>query len=1211
VAKIFLPLARTAALTTLALLLLSMGCVRTPDELARNASGDPWHSPAADYNATLDGGPLLDVPVTDVEWPQDTLTDALPDGTDLPDTTPDLVDGSDIALPDTDILDTDILDTDILDTDTVTWPTGPATFLSAASPDGVQVRARFNKPLDVQKGQDPTAWSITGSDNSSLAVASVKVLIDKPIAELTLAANAKPNPAVTYYLLPSKAKLKAADGQALSSSTTKLKITRTVYLQLLFHQHQPTYLDPVGDVLMSPWVRKHATKDYYDMASILEGYPNVHLTMNLTAVLLNQLLPYYVDRMGPFVDTKATTMDVAGFLTKWRGHTDPWVDLLLEPTPSPETATEKQLGLLYADPWSCVSTAPVLMDRFPDYKKLREKNPATYTQADFLGLKFWFEIAWMDPDFLQGPVTLATGDVVNLTDFLQPLAGGKYGLKVPLTDELARRVVVEEYKIMKAVVPIHKKLAYHPVEHTGQIELTTTPFYHPILPLVQDTNLMSQGQPFDAKPASPFSYPKDAAAQVGRAVAYFEDLFGEKPRGMWPGEGSVAEAVVQHFVQHKVMWVATDQQVMAQSGQSPGGAPQNPFQVDVDTASGSGGSTEDVLGVYFRNTQMSNDIGFKYQGMAGEDSSNDLIKNVNAQAPSFGSSEDRVITLILDGENAWETFVIEHDGKGFFHKLYSKLELAFQTGEIVTVTGSEYLMGNPERGVPAHPVEKLKELEPLFPGSWIGGTFSTWIGEGEENVAWGYLLQARNDLAKSGLVQPDPYLKRPVDTKSADYHIWVAFDEIYAAEGSDWFWWYGSDMTSPSNDDSPFDQGFRAHLGGMYLHMNQALTLQGKPTITPPEFKPIIQANPQAPLAPLDPPPTLDGLFTPNEGEWTVDGGFFFDSDTSGAEASPDDWFATVYYGFGKQDAKEGVFVGLAHNWNLTTLSKGGIGLYFSNKHIVNAATGQVTEEAGVNKSRNGDTLSFKGKGAARELWIDLKNGKATPEWRKSDGTANWTGIAASAFGGKVGGPVTGGKLLEVFIPYTDLGISAGDPLQMQLVFTKDGVTKDLAPSLEARLLVEDPTLAVFVTFQCDARGATASNPPLDAFGPIYNWPPPNGKGIVYITGNDPKLGMKAKWVPNKIGLRDDGLSGDEKAGDSIWSGVFAFPQGASLKYKYTIGLPENEGQWAGTEEFPLTERGIEITKDPTKKKMSVSDVFADRPPVSGQQGTKTVIKAL
>jgi alpha-amylase/alpha-mannosidase (GH57 family) len=1181
---------RFVRMASICLTLLS--CARTPETMPRESELDAWQSPAAAYNKSLDAGPSYDVAALDL------ATVDVPILLDVPDAT------APTDVPDTLVPDTQPQDVQLFDTGPV-WPSGPLQVQSAFSPDGKAIKVRFDKPVDA-KSLSNAQFLITSTTGDTLGVTSAVLSTDPQFVVLTLNPSdlAKVNPAVTYKVLVKN--VTAQDGQALDTGKNKANIKRTVYVALLWHQHQPTYLDPIADVLTSPWVRKHATKDYYDMAAILQQYPDVHVTINITPVMLNQLVPYYLDRLGPYVDTQKNTVDAKAFLAKWKGHTDPWVDLLLEPTPEPKAATDKQIGLFYADPWSCVSTAPVLMNRFPAYAALRDKNPATLTQEDLLGLKIYFELAWLDPDFLHGPVALPTGDVVDLTDIIAASAptNGTFTLKVPLSEALANRIVAEEYKIMKAVVPIHKKLMYHTATQTGQIEIATTPFYHPILPLVQNTELMKQGQPFDPAPQPAFSYPQDAGAQVGRAVGFYKSLFGEAPLGMWPGEGSVAEDVVPHFLKYGIRWVATDQAVMQASGKSPGGAPVSPFMVDADKVSGDGGDTSDEMAVFFRNTSMSNDIGFKYQGMTGEDASDDLIKNVAAQAPGFGAP-DRVITLVLDGENAWETFVKEHDGKGFFHALYGKLQQAQAAGEIVTVTGIEYLDGNPGRNVPAHKVTQLPELEPLFPGSWIGGNFAVWIGETEENTGWNYLLTARKDLDKSGLVMPDPLLLEPLDKTTLGYHIWKAFDEIYAAEGSDWFWWYGSDMTSPSNDDSPFDTAFRTHLAGMYQQMNAALAMQGKAPLTLPDFKPIIQANPQAPQAPLDPPPTLDGVFTPNESEWSQKGGFFFDSDTSGALANPDDWMGTIYYGFGTYQGKGGVFLGVQHNFDLTVPGNAGLAIYLSHKHIVNAATGDAVEDPATTKSRLGDALVWKGKGAARELWIGLKNGNVTTELRKSDGTANWTAIAPSAFTGKVGGPVKGGKLLEVFIPYADLGITDKDPLEVQLLFANGGKTADLAPSLEAKMLLEDPTAAMFVTFTCDVTGNALA---IDTFGPISNPPPPKGKGIVYIAGNDPKLGMKAKWVPNKIALRDDGLEGDAKAGDSIWTGVFAFTKGMSIRYKYTIGLTLNEGQWGGTEEFPLTERGLEVTKDPTKKKVKVADVFADRPALTGQAGNKTTV---
>jgi len=1175
-------------------------CAVTPDMADRDpaAGGAGVSAKIGDYNKTVDGsttfdaGSPVDVPVvvdSGTPPPKDAGDKPPVDAGPIKDTNKPPVDAG----------------PDITKDAGPTWPPGKLQVLSAFSPDGKNVKVRFNKPPEAKGSAKTSNFTISSSTGDKIAVLSSKLDINPVMVALTLDPKAKINPQVTYTVLVKS--LKAADGQGLDSGKRKAVIKRTVYLHLMFHQHQPTYEDPLKDELQSPWVRKHATKDYYDMASVLEPYPKVHLTMNLTAVLLKQLQHFYVERMKPYVDTKKNTVDAKAFLAAWKGKTDPWIDLLLEPTPTPKAASEKQIGLLYADPWSCVSTSPVLMKRFPAYAALRDKNPATLTQKDYLGLKIWFELAWMDPDFLHGPVKLATGDVVDMTDIIAAKPGGIFELKVPLSEALANRIVAEEYKIMAAVVPIHKQMAYDPDKYTGQIELSTTPFYHPILPLIHDTDLMSQGQPWDPKPPKRFNYPKDASAQVGRAVAYFEDLFGIKPRGMWPGEGSVAEEVVQHFVEHGVVWVATDQQVMNKSGGAPGGAPVRPFLVDADTKKGSDGSNKDELAVYFRNTQQSNDMGFKYQSLTGEQSSSDLVKNVVAQAPSFGA-EDRVITLILDGENAWETFSKEHDGKGFFHKLYTKLSAAYDAGEIITVTGSEYLLGNPSRNVPAHQISKLPELEPLFPGSWIGGNFSIWIGEGEENAAWAYLHTARADLAKSGLKQPDPKTLLPTKKNTVEYETWRAFDEMYGAEGSDWFWWYGADMTSPSNNDSPFDLAFRTHLAGMYQHMNAALKLQGKAEIPMPVFKPLIQAAEQLPQGPLVPAPKLDGKFSPNETEWSAKGGFFFDSDTADAQANPDDWIAAVYYG---TDAK-GLYLGVQHNFDLSGLNGSALLVYLSQKHITNPKTGTFKQDPFYSKTRTGADLAMKAGGASRELSVWMQGGKSKAELRVSDGKSNWPKLAKKTFTGAVGGPVKGGKLIEILLPWADLGMSDGDPVEVRLGFLHVGKLADTAPSLEAKQLIEDATNAVFCTFEVDARGASGPHGiKLDLWNKIDTWPPPNGKGVVYIAGNHPKLGMKTKWVPNKIAMRDDGKEGDKKAGDGIWTRVFDLSRGTTLKYKYTIGLPKDEGKWAGTEEFPLTERGLNVTKNPTKTKMTISDVFADRPEQSGQAAPKTVIKEL
>src|SRR6267378_4225228 len=165
----------------------------------------------------------------------------------------------------------------------------------------------------------------------------------------------------------------------------------TLYLNLIWHQHQPLYLDPELDQLRGPWVRTHGTKDYYDMASMLEGFPGVHCTFNLTSSLLQQLQCYYLDRLRPFVDVRKNRVDDKGFLRAWKGKTDPWIDLYI---------------------------TDVMIERFPEYKALKEKRVRgqQLSEQDLRGIKFWFFLAYFDPDFLNGRVALVDGTAVDLTD---------------------------------------------------------------------------------------------------------------------------------------------------------------------------------------------------------------------------------------------------------------------------------------------------------------------------------------------------------------------------------------------------------------------------------------------------------------------------------------------------------------------------------------------------------------------------------------------------------------------------------------------------------------------------------------------------------------------------------------------------------------------------------------------------------------------------
>jgi len=604
---------------------------------------------------------------------------------------------------------------------------------------------------------------------------------------------------------------------------------KPVYLNIIWHQHQPLYVDPEKDQLQGPWVRTHATKDYYDMAAMLREYPDVHCNINLTTSLLLQLQEYYVKRLGPFVDVKANRVNAKAFLTKWKGKTDPWVDIALTPTLS---LTDEQKSYLYRNTWNAFGISEVMLDRFPEYKALKEKleahqeRPADlFNEQGLRDLKFWFYLAYFDPDFLHGGVQLPDGSICDLSEYLQERDGKFYRTK-RITEKDCNRIVAEAYKVSANIVPIHKELLYSSQTHQGQIELITTPFYHPILPLIYDSDLARECQPADSLP-SRFSFPEDADAQVAKAVRMFAKLFGTAPRGMWPGEGSVAQPVLGTFRNHGIDWIASDVKILKKST-PPGQRNTTVYAFPAESTT----NNEKKISIVFRNTELSDRIGFTYQNLEGEEAAEDFVQSVLRFAP-MDNEEDVLITVILDGENAWEWYRKTIDGKDLLHALYRKLSKLFVSRQIITTTMSEYIDGNTARGIKPHRVEKQQQMNRLFPGSWINGNFDTWIGEAEENKAWEYLLRTREDLQRSGVVQPSPYSDEPSGS-TREWNAWKAWEEMYAAEGSDWFWWYGNDQLAPAGD-KPFDDAFRVHLENVYKYARLAGS-----TIPTPAFPPII-----------------------------------------------------------------------------------------------------------------------------------------------------------------------------------------------------------------------------------------------------------------------------------------------------------------------------------------------------------------------------------
>jgi alpha-amylase/alpha-mannosidase (GH57 family) len=603
-----------------------------------------------------------------------------------------------------------------------------------------------------------------------------------------------------------------------SNSRLSLKTSPPLYLNLVWHQHQPFYLDPKKGQLQTPWVRTHATKDYYAMAELLSGYPDVHCTINLTPVLLYQVQNYYVARLEPYVDVRTRRIRKDAFLREFKGKTDPWIDLMLKDT---RHFHKDDLTCLLGGSWNAWSVSGVVLSRFPDYQYLKgkwTKDPLSLSADDLRRIKFLSFLVNFDPSFLGKRIRLHDGSSIDVSKFVEQREDGTYHLIKKITERDCEEVVVDAFLILKNVVSIHKSLMYkgkaqqtHGPSYSGQFELSTTPFFHPILPLIYDSDVAKTCQPLSELPAR-FHFPDDAETQVRYGVEYFRSLFGVAPKGLWPSEGSVSQSILPLLSKHGIRWIASDQRVLGLS-EPKGLSRYSPHvlgrqtRIDADVA------------LFFRDTELSDKVGFLYKEYEPNAAAEDFIQTLLKHSSTV-DGKDRLVTVILDGENAWEWYRHDAEGRTFLRRLYERLSLLHRERRVVTVTPTEYLEGNPKRGVPSHPLDSLPRIRKLWPGSWINANYDTWIGSQRKNLGWEALRLAREALLKSGIRKPNSFPKPPA-TGTRKWFAHKSWEELFAAEGSDWFWWMGSEQ---SDGDKPGSMSylFVQHLRSCYEYANRA-----------------------------------------------------------------------------------------------------------------------------------------------------------------------------------------------------------------------------------------------------------------------------------------------------------------------------------------------------------------------------------------------------
>jgi alpha-amylase/alpha-mannosidase (GH57 family) len=523
---------------------------------------------------------------------------------------------------------------------------------------------------------------------------------------------------------------------------------------IVWHMHQPYYKDPLKNEYALPWTYLHAIKDYFDMPAIVEDTPRARAVFNLVPSLIEQILDYAngtaVDRfldMGKAAPADLSENDRIFLLENFFSANR---QRMIEPN-------RRYLELLYMAGEGKSGSA---RDRVRHF-----------SEQDLLDLQVCFFLAW-------------TGEAARrrYPAFGQLIAKGE---KYTLADK--QLLFETQSDVLQAIIPLYKRL-----HEEGRIELAVSPYYHPILPLLCDTRIAQTALPRIMLPSMRFSHPEDARAQVQRGIAYFSEIFGFAPKGMWPSEGSVSNQTLAIIAECGLSWAASDEDVLSNSLE--GGLGEHKEQL-YQPWRFAGNNNE--LSLFFRDRHLSDLIGFTYSSWDAGRAANDLCGRLHA-IKSRIDGKGHVIPIILDGENAWEYY--SNNAYDFLQKMYASIAAA---PDLNLTTCSEVLAG-------AHFHNRLYDIHP---GSWINANFAIWISHPEENLAWDLLARTR-ESAISHNPEVAAILTGNNPIGAAHETAGQICHSLYAAEGSDWFWWYGDDHFSPHSDR--FDRLFRQHLMNVY-----------------------------------------------------------------------------------------------------------------------------------------------------------------------------------------------------------------------------------------------------------------------------------------------------------------------------------------------------------------------------------------------------------
>lgn len=542
--------------------------------------------------------------------------------------------------------------------------------------------------------------------------------------------------------------------------STKLKVI------LCWHMHQPAYCDLHTNQYQLPWTYLHGIKDYVDMVAHLEAVPKAKAVVNFAPTLLEQI-DDYATQLRQYLTECPNPQQAEHFIR------DPFLAALVKSPLAPFShevdVPEHEARLNFIN--QCLrANKERLIQRFAPYQKLVNMVTWLKNKPDileylgdqyFIDLIVWYHLAWM-------------GEMVRRQDQrIKTLMEKAQGF-----DQDDRRLLLEIIlEIMSSLIPRYRALA-----EKGQIELSATPYAHPIVPLLLDIKAAAEAVPNVTLP-SQGQYPGGKERirwHVQKAFSVFQKYFGKLPQGFWPSEGSVSEMTVRELEKHGIRWVASGYGVLRNSLTKANLLDQpvhHPYRLPNSQVS-----------CFFRDDHFSDLIGFEFAKWHADDAVAHLTCHLENIATTL-KTDQHVVSIILDGENAWEYY--PENGYYFLSALYRKLS---DHPKLELSTFSECL------------TKGVTELPTLVAGSWVYGNFATWIGSKDKNRGWDMLIEAKQTYDR--VINALPITQRQ-----------LAEQQLAICEGSDWCWWFGD--YNPTSTVHDFDRLYRLHLTHLYRLLKQ------------------------------------------------------------------------------------------------------------------------------------------------------------------------------------------------------------------------------------------------------------------------------------------------------------------------------------------------------------------------------------------------------